>query len=250
MGAPYFRFKQVTVWHDRCAMKVGTDGVLLGAWAGQERLGKTQENPPRNILDIGTGSGLIALMLAQRFPKARITGIDCDRDAAMQAKENFTGSPWADRLRTFHIGLQDFCRDTVTAAERFDLIVSNPPFYDNTLTNPDSRRSTARHTGGLPHDELLLLSAGLLTDSGVFSLIVPSESEKSILRLADRSRLYPHRLTRVYSKPSTHPRRILASFGKQPVLSPAEDALTLTGPDGHRSAEHTALTQDFYLYER
>ena len=81
MGAPYFRFKQFTVWHDRCAMKVGTDGVLLGAWAGQERLGKTQENPPRNILDIGTGSGLIALMLAQRFPKARITGIDCDRPA-------------------------------------------------------------------------------------------------------------------------------------------------------------------------
>ena len=247
MGAPYFRFRQFTVWHDRCAMKVGTDGVLLGAWAGQERLGKTQENPPRNILDIGTGSGLIALMLAQRFPQASITGIDCDKDAAMQAKENFTGSPWADRLRAVRTALQDFCRDTVTAAERFDLIVSNPPFYDNTLTNPDSRRSTARHTGGLPHDELLLLSAGLLTDSGVFSLIVPSESEKSILRLADRSRLYLHRLTRVYSKPSPRPRRILASFGKQPVPSPAEDTLTLTGPDGHRSAEHTALTQDFYL---
>ena len=171
MGAPFFKFRQFTVWHDRCAMKVGTDGVLLGAWAGQDR--------PGEILDIGTGSGLIALMLAQRFPKARITGIDCDKDAAMQAKENFTGSPWADRLRTVHIGLQGFCRDTVTAAERFDLIVSNPPFYDNTLTNPDSRRCTARHTGGLPHDELLLLSAGLLTDSGVFSLIVPSESERS-----------------------------------------------------------------------
>ena len=176
-------------------------------------------------------------MLAQRFPKAHITGIDCDKDAAMQAMENFTGSPWADRLRTVHIGLQGFCRDTVTAAERFDLIVSNPPFYDNTLTNPDSRRSAARHTDGLPHDE-------------VFSLIIPSESEKSILRLADRSRLYLHRITRVYSKPSPRPRRILASFGKQPVLSPAEDTLTLTGPDGHRSAEHTALTQDFYLYER
>ena len=228
MGAPYFRFKQFTVWHDRCAMKVGTDGVLLGAWAGQERLGETQVNHPRNILDIGTGSGLIALMLAQRFPKAHITGIDCDKDAAMQAMENFTGSPWADRLRTVHIG----------------------PFYDNTLTNPDSRRSAARHTDGLPHDELLLLSASLLSDSGVFSLIIPSESEKSILRLADRSRLYLHRITRVYSKPSPRPRRILASFGKQPVLSPAEDTLTLTGPDGHRSAEHTALTQDFYLYER
>ena len=163
MGAPYFRFKQFTVWHDRCAMKVGTDGVLLGAWAGQERLGETQVNHPRNILDIGTGSGLIALMLAQRFPQARITGIDCDKDAAMQAMENFTGSPWADRLRAVRTGLQDFCRDTATAAERFDLIVSNPPFYDNTLTNPDSRRSAARHTlrrpplrhGGLQSDRSL-----------------------------------------------------------------------------------------------
>ena len=233
MGAPYFRFKQFTVWHDRCAMKVGTDGVLLGAWAGQERFGEIQGNHPRNILDIGTGSGLIALMLAQRFPQARITGIDCDKDAAMQAMENFTGSPWADRLRAVRTGLQDFCRDTAT-----------------TLTNPDSRRSAARHTDGLPHDELLLLSASLLSGSGVFSLIIPSESEKSILRLADRSRLYLHRITRVYSKPSPRPRRILASFGKQPVLSPAEDTLTLTGPDGHRSTEHAALTKDFYLYEQ
>ena len=201
MGAPYFRFKQFTVWHDRCAMKVGTDGVLLGAWAGQERLGETQVNHPRNILDIGTGSGLIALMLAQRFPQARITGIDCDKDAAMQAMENFTGSPWADRLRAVRTGLQDFCRDTATAAERFDLIVSNPPFYDNTLTNPDSRRCAARHTGGLPHDELLLLSAGLLSDTGVFSLIVPSESEKSILRLADRTH-HPGLLKAVPASPA------------------------------------------------
>lgn len=216
MGAPYFRFKQFTVWHDRCAMKVGTDGVLLGAWAGQERFGEIQGNHPRNILDIGTGSGLIALMLAQRFPQARITGIDCDKDAVMQARENFAGSPWSGRLRAIHTSLQNYCHGPEAASERFSLIVSNPPFYDNTLTNPDSRRSAARHTDGLPHDELLLLSASLLSDSGVFSLIIPSESEKSILRLADRSRLYLHRITRVYSKPSPRPRRILASFGKQP----------------------------------
>ena len=247
MGAPYFRFKQFTVWHDRCAMKVGTDGVLLGAWAGQERLGETQVNHPRNILDIGTGSGLIALMLAQRFPKARITGIDCDRDAAMQARENFAGSPWSGRLRAIHTSLQNYCHGPEAASERFGLIVSNPPFYDNTLTNPDSRRCTARHTGGLPHDELLLLSAGLLTGSGVFSLIVPSESERSILRLADRSRLHLHRLTRVYSKPSSRPRRILASFGRQQLPQPLEYSLTLTDTDGTRSPEHIRLTRDFYL---
>ena len=241
MGAPYFKFRQFTVWHDRCAMKVGTDGVLLGAWAGQDC--------PGDILDIGTGSGLIALMLAQRFPQARITGIDCDRDAVMQARENFAGSPWSGRLRAIHTSLQNYCHGPEAASERFGLIVSNPPFYDNTLTNPDSRRCAARHTGGLPHDELLLLSAGLLTDSGVFSLILPSESERSILRLADRSRLHLHRLTRVYSRPGSGVRRILASFGKSPVPAPIEDSLVLTDADGHRSAEHAALTKEFYLYE-
>ncbi len=271
MGNPYFRFKQFTVWHDRCAMKVGTDGVLLGAWAGQGLRGKippsgpetSKTSPgtssdagpeafPRTILDIGTGSGLVALMLAQRFPGAQVTGIDIDEAAIAQARENFAGSPWPDRLRAVRQSLQEFCRSTVTGTAggsfpRFDLIVSNPPFYDTTLTNPDPVRTAARHTGGLTHEELLLLSASLLTPQGVFSLIIPSESGKSILRLAERSRLHLHRLTRVYSKPSSRPRRILASFGRQPVSSPVEDTLTLTGTDGTRSPEHIRLTQDFYL---
>ncbi len=271
MGNPYFRFKQFTVWHDRCAMKVGTDGVLLGAWAGQGLRGKippsgpetSKTSPgtssdagpeafPRTILDIGTGSGLVALMLAQRFPGAQVTGIDIDEAAIAQARENFAGSPWPDRLRAVRQSLQEFCRSTVTGTAggsfpRFDLIVSNPPFYDTTLTSPDPLRTAARHTGGLTHEELLLLSAGLLSDTGVFSLIVPSESEKSILRLADRSRLHLHRLTRVYSKPSSRPRRILASFGRQQLPQPLEDSLTLTDTDGTRSPEHIRLTQDFYL---
>lgn len=252
-------------------MKVGTDGVLLGAWAGQGLRGKippsgpetSKTSPgtssdagpeafPRTILDIGTGSGLVALMLAQRFPGAQVTGIDIDEAAIAQARENFAGSPWPDRLRAVRQSLQEFCRSTVTGTAggsfpRFDLIVSNPPFYDTTLTSPDPLRTAARHTGGLTHEELLLLSAGLLSDTGVFSLIVPSESEKSILRLADRSRLHLHRLTRVYSKPSSRPRRILASFGRQQLPQPLEDSLTLTDTDGTRSPEHIRLTQDFYL---
>ena len=229
-------------------MKVGTDGVLLGAWAGPGRPGEISKESPQTILDIGTGSGLVALMLAQRFPEAQVTGIDCDVAAAAQARENFAGSPWPQRLRVRHVSLQELCRGSAadTAALRFDLIVSNPPFYDTTLTSPDPHRNTARHTGGLTHEELLL-SAGLLSDTGVLSLIVPSESEKSILRLADRSRLHLHRLTRVYSKPSPRPRRILASFGRHPVSSPVEDTLTLTGTDGIRSPEHIRLTRDFYL---
>ena len=217
MGSPYFRFKQFTVWHDRCAMKVGTDGVLLGAWAGPGRPGEISGGSPQTVLDIGTGSGLVALMLAQRYPEAQVTGIDSDAEAAAQARENFTSSPWPQRLRAAHISLQEFCRGTAAtaAARRFDLIVSNPPFYDTTLTNPDPLRTAARHTGGLT--------------------------------LADRSRLHLHRLTRVYSKPSSRPRRILASFGRQQLPQPLEDSLTLTDTDGTRSPEHIRLTRDFYL---
>ena len=231
MGNPYFRFKQFTVWHDRCAMKVGTDGVLLGAWAGQ--------GCPE--------------MLAQRFPAAQVTGIDPDAAAAAQAAENFSASPWPQRLHSIHISLQEFCRGTTIAGTaggpipRFDLIVSNPPFYDTSLTNPNPLRTTARHTGSLTHEELLLLSAGLLTPQGVFSLIVPSESEKSILRLAERSRLHLLRLTRVYTRASSGPRRILASFGRYQIPHPVEDTLMLTDAEGARSPEHKALTQDFYL---
>ena len=249
MGSPYFRFKQFTVWHDRCAMKVGTDGVLLGAWAGPGRPGEISGGSPQTILDIGTGSGLVALMLAQRFPEAQVTGIDSDAEAAAQARENFTGSPWQQRLRAAHISLQEFCRGTAAAAvtRRFDMIVSNPPFYDTTLTNPDPLRTAARHTGGLTHEELLLLSAGLLSDTGVFSLIVPSESEKSILRLADRSRLHLHRLTRVYSKPSSRPRRILASFGKISKGPVTEETVCLTDADGSRSEWYRKISEEFYL---
>lgn len=249
MGNPYFRFKQFTVWHDRCAMKVGTDGVLLGAWAGQG----CPEAFPGTILDIGTGSGLIALMLAQRFLAAQVTGIDPDAAAAAQAAENFSASPWPQRLHSIHISLQEFCRGTTIAGTaggpipRFDLIVSNPPFYDTSLTNPNPLRTTARHTGSLTHEELLLLSAGLLTPQGVFGLIVPSESEKSILRLAERSRLHLLRLTRVYTRASSGPRRILASFGRYQIPHPVEDTLMLTDAEGARSPEHKALTQDFYL---
>ena len=222
-------------------MKVGTDGVLLGAWAGQGRPGK--------ILDVGTGSGLVALMLAQRFPEAQVTGIDSDPEAAAQARENFAGSPWPQRLRAAHLSLQEFCRDTAAtaAARRFDLVVSNPPFYDTSLTSPDPLRTAARHTGGLTHEELLLLSAGLLSDTGVFSLIVPSESEKSILRLADRSRLHLHRLTRVYSKPSSRPRRILATFGKISKVPVTEETVCLTDADGSRSEWYRKISEEFYL---
>ena len=136
-----FRFKQFAVRQDRCPMKVGTDGVLLGAWA-EVRPGD------RRMLDVGTGTGLIALMLAQRSA-ARITAVDVDAECATQAAENFAASPWADRLDAVAVAVQRY--DPV---ERFDLIVSNPPYYVDSLLSPDEGRNTARHAAGLPFGEL------------------------------------------------------------------------------------------------
>lgn len=137
MASPNFRFKLFTVWHDHCAMKVGTDGVLLGAWA--------QQKHARTILDIGTGSGLIALMLAQRFQEAEITGIDIDPSAAKQASDNFRLSPWSHRMHARCIDLHTFSLED----GHFDLIVSNPPYFSASLKNPNQQRATARHVAQL-----------------------------------------------------------------------------------------------------
>ena len=155
-----FRFKQFAVRQDRCPMKVGTDGVLLGAWA-EVRPGD------RRMLDVGTGTGLIALMLAQRSA-AWITAVDIDVECATQAAENFAASPWADRLDAVSVAVQRY--DPV---EKFDLIVSNPPYYVDSLLSPDEGRNTARHAAGLPFGELAAAVVRLLSPGGRFALVLP-----------------------------------------------------------------------------
>ena len=142
MANPYFKFKQFTIWHDKCAMKVGTDGALLGAWAAPKEA--------RNILDIGTGTGLVALMLAQRC-QAFIDAIDIDADACLQAEENVARSPFADRIRVHCCALNDF---HPSAPSHYDLIVSNPPYFHQALKCPDPKRNRARHTDTLSLEEL------------------------------------------------------------------------------------------------
>ena len=180
-----FRFKQFAVRQDRCPMKVGTDGVLLGAWA-EVRPGD------RRMLDVGTGTGLIALMLAQRSA-ARITAVDVDAECATQAAENFAASPWADRLDAVAVAVQRY--DPV---ERFDLIVSNPPYYVDSLLSPDEGRNTARHAAGLPFGELAAAVVRLLAPGGRFALVLPPV-EMQRFRSAALGRLYPCLL---YTSPS------------------------------------------------
>ena len=233
MPNPYFAFKQFTVRHDRCAMKVGTDGVLLGAW--------TDLSHSRRILDIGTGTGLIALMLAQRCMDARITAIDLDSAAVEQAQENIQASPWKDRIEALQ---QDIC--TYHPNGTFDTIVSNPPYFIDSLKCPDGQRSTARHTDTLDADRLIGKVSELLTSDGRFSIILPAEQTEDLIRVAGEKGLHPSRLTWVITRPGLSPKRILMEFRKTPVtLQPDELVIEL---ERHvYSEEYIALTKEFYL---
>ena len=233
MANPFFTFKQFTIRHDRCAMKVGTDGVLLGAW--------TDVSHSCRILDIGTGTGLIALMLAQRCPQASITAIDIDAEAVEQAHENILSSPWKDRVEVL---LQDVC--PFPANQQFDSIVSNPPYFIDSLKCPDSQRNTARHTDTLDAKRLLESVARLLSDNGRFSIILPAEQTDLLIQSAYTQGLYPSRQTAVITRPGLSPKRILMEFQKKKeAFHPDELIIEL---ERHVYSEgYIALTKDFYL---
>ncbi|MBQ9363307.1 MAG: methyltransferase [Bacteroidaceae bacterium] len=229
-----FRFKQFAVRHDRCAMKVGTDGVLLGAWANVE--GST------TALDIGTGTGLIALMLAQRNAALSVTGIDIDSDAVKQAQENVQNSPWARRI---NIEQADFTLNDEQNA-RYDLIVSNPPFHTEDTLNPDATRTAARHTCSLPFPVLIRKAATLLTAQGHLCLIVPTATAPEVVGEAAAQHLYLSKRTDVKTTPRKTAKRTLLEFTPN-ITQTVYSILTLQDEHQKRTGEYMALTQDFYL---
>lgn len=244
MGAPCFRFKQFTVWHDRCAMKVGTDGVLLGVWCGLPRV----NGECVHVLDIGTGSGLIALMLAQRLEKETqcfaIRGIDIEPSAVEQSRINFEASPWASHLSANNCSLQELVDDG-----GYDLIVSNPPYFQNSLKNPDKGRATARHTDSLSYAELLAHAKRLLKNDGTLSLILPAAAESEILELAKINQLDPTHITYVHSKEGKPTKRILVSMKADSITDQEliNNHLYIESATSPRSEEYKELTKDFYL---
>jgi tRNA1Val (adenine37-N6)-methyltransferase len=213
-------------------MKVGTDGVLLGAWADCR--------DAKNILDVGTGSGLIALMLAQRSD-ASITAIDSDENACKQAQINFDNSPFSDRLTLNKIAYQDYLSST-----RFDLIVSNPPYFLHSLKSPDRSRTRARHSDDLPFEDLLKTTSGLLSSQGKLAIILPWDSFESFDDLAWEQRLFLNKKTNVYSLPGQKPKRLLLEYStkKLPIV---EDDLFIEKSQKLYSEEYIHLTRDFYL---
>ena len=227
-----FRFKQFFIEDSKCAMKVGTDGVLLGAWAP---IVFSNQCSVFRILDVGTGSGLIARMLMQRCPEAEVEGIDIDEAAVDQAREN---------------GVKAYCSSLQKWQDSYDLIVSNPPYFQNSLKNPDEGRKAARHTDTLSYAELVHHSARLLTEHGLLALILPAEAENEIRQLAAVENLFLTHVTRVFSKEGKKPKRVLLAFSLNTGITGyryTDDILVLEDEKGGRSLPYQELCKEFYL---
>lgn len=229
----YFNFKEFRIEQEHCAMKVGTDGVLIGAWASIGA-GRT--------LDVGCGSGLIALILAQREAKAQITAIDLDEGAIMQSKININNSKWSDRIEIVKSSLQDY-----TPKESFDYIVSNPPYFINSLTAPDEQRTIARHNDTLPFTDLASGVERLLSDDGVFSLILPYVEANIFVVEAAKNNLFCTKRMDIKGRANKPIKRVMMQFEKRRRELISEEMVIEDGGRHEYSQKYRELTKDFYL---
>ena len=240
-----FRFKRFEVVNERSAMKVNTDGVLLGA-------AMTIRPEDRCMLDIGTGTGTIALMAAQRAfggeipgQAERIDAIDIDEPSATEAVMNFANSPWAECLHAHNMSLDAFA---ASDDQKYDLIFSNPPYFEDSLTAPDERKSTARHTSeGLSYRDIFEFAKERLTDSGRVSLVLPADQEAALCRYARMCGLHLFRIIRVRTVPRKAPSRMIAEFSRQRCETVKEELLTIQN-EGQYTQEYLSLTHDFYMF--
>lgn len=232
MSNQYFDFKRFRINQDRCPMKVGTDGVLLGAWFPLESGDK--------VLDIGTGTGLVAIMAAQRGAGS-VTAVEIDPDAAGQAHENAADSPWADKI---HVECADIAR--FTAESGFDRIISNPPYFRDSLRCPDSGRSTARHNDSLSYETLVRCSAALLAPGGLLCVVLPFDAVGDFTKCATVQGLNLCRRTDVITVPGKQPKRSLLAFGKRKSELLTE-VIAMCGSDGNETSDYINLVRDFYL---
>ena len=232
-----FQFKQFSLEQDRTAMKIGTDGVLLGAWTPVEK-------NIFSILDIGTGTGIIALMLAQRSSASQIDALEIDENAFEQATDNFENSPWNDRLFCFHAALDEFVQEP---EDEYDLIVSNPPFYSEDYKSSNDQRDLARFQDAMPFEDLVEAAALLLSENGIFSVIIPFKEEENFLALAKKHKLFPLKITRVKGTTTTETKRSLLAFSRNENRTLRVDELIIETARHIYTPEYTALTKDFYL---
>ncbi|MFM2392915.1 MAG: hypothetical protein RLZZ546_897 [Bacteroidota bacterium] len=233
-----FTFKKFTIKQTMCTMKVNTDGVLLGAWAIIKN--------SKKVLDIGTGTGVIALMIAQRSEQTQILGIDIDENSSIEAQENVSNSPYHDRVEIKHTSIQDYLK---TDNDKFDLIISNPPFFTGGTFSANENKANVRHTIKLPHGDLLNSVNQLLDSKGNFGLILPYIEGLRFIELAERSMLYPSHITEVRHRKEKPIERLLINFKKEKTTKIHMEELLIMEEDGQTYTESfKKLTQEFYIH--
>ena len=228
-----FQFKQFIIQQDLCAMKVGTDGVLLGAWVRKKE---------GNLLDIGSGTGVITIMMAQRHPNTFIDAIDIDKNAYLQTLENVKQSKWENKIKVFHTALQKF-----NPPLKYDNIITNPPYFNNSTKAPKDARNIARHTDSLSYLELIAATKRLLKTNGTFSIILPTQEALLFKKEAQKHQLYLNRECLVKPKPSKAVKRILMEFSFCEKKLQIEELAIETEKRHRYTKEYINLTQDFYL---
>jgi tRNA1Val (adenine37-N6)-methyltransferase len=232
-----FQFKQFTVQQDRCAMKIGTDSVLLGAWT-------PVENKPFSILDIGAGTGILSLMLAQRSAAEQIDSLEIDEDGYEQCVENFENSPWSDRLFCFHAGLDEFIEEP---EDEYDIIISNPPFYSEDYKSDNSQRDLARFQDALSFEDLVEAADLLLSENGIFAVIIPFKEEERFIDLCAKMELFPVKVTRVKGSHTTPIVRSLLAFKRYELSVLEADELVIEINRHEYTDDYINLTKDFYI---
>lgn len=234
-----FQFKEFSVRQDNTAMKVGTDAVLLGAWV-------SVENKPDSILDIGAGTGVISLMMAQRTEAFTIDGVEVEENAYEQCVENFELSDWADRLFCYHSSFENFVDEMEEEEEKYDLIISNPPFYSDEFESENQARNKARFTSSLSFDDLITGAAKLLNDDGTFTVIIPYKEEKSFVEMAETQKLLLNKVCRVKGNPTSEIKRSLLTFSFNETTI-EEEELVIELSRHQYTQDYINLTKDFYL---
>lgn len=255
---PNFRFKQFSIWHDKCAMKVSTDGIILGAWAHIN-------NDTSRVLDIGTGTGLLSLMVAQRLhdltnksglPCVRVDAIEIDKDAALQARFNFSKSPWASSFRVLNTDVLDWSHESAQnrdAVEQiYDLIICNPPYFSDSLVGDDAARNTARHNSGLPFSDLVVIAKQKLKPGGRFDLILPTTEAAVFLNIAEQAGFNKQALTYIKPTNKKQANRVLISLAlsaslRENTLTVEESEITIRNETGEYHPSFVSLCYPFYL---
>ncbi len=241
-----FNFKKFSVEQDQCAMKIGTDAVLLGAWT-------PVKHNPDSVLDIGAGTGILALMLAQRSNAEQIDALEIDELAYEQCVDNFENSPWGDRLFCYHAALDEFIEeqeddlDDTEPIQQYDLIISNPPFYTEDYKTKSEQRDLARFEDALPFEELIKAAGLLLSENGIFSVIIPYKEEEKFINLSKGFNLFPMKITRIRGTNTSGIKRSLLAFSRNELPDFSQEELTIEISRHVYTPEYLSLVQDFYL---